>query len=202
MRGATAKEAFGLIAVLAGLIATLWALPALVTLAHARALPAMDAGEAVAGTVTIAAKGHWSEPRGAYPSRARETMPAGRSWWLAAATPLALIAAVSALLVRPADVATARRRLGRRGYDPRGARPREWARPRDLRALVIARRSGERMTLGSLDGRLLAADPEAMVALCAPPRAGKTTGCVIPWLLEHDGPALVTSSKRDVILHW
>ena len=32
----------------------------------------------------------------------------------------------------------------------------------------------------------------------APPRAGKTIGFVIPWLLEHDGPALVLSTKRDV----
>lgn len=35
--------------------------------------------------------------------------------------------------------------------------------------------------------------------MIAPTRAGKTTRCVIPWLLEHDGPAIVTSTNRDVI---
>jgi type IV secretory pathway TraG/TraD family ATPase VirD4 len=32
----------------------------------------------------------------------------------------------------------------------------------------------------------------------APPRSGKSTGFVIPWLLDHDGPALVLSTKRDI----
>ena len=32
----------------------------------------------------------------------------------------------------------------------------------------------------------------------APPRAGKSSGFVVPWLLDHDGPALVLSTKRDV----
>ena len=198
MRGASGKDVLGAVAAVACLLALLWALPAMATLTNARRLPAMSASEALAGTVTIAARGRWSDPRSAYPRSARSAMPAGSSWWLAALGPAAVLAAFAAVFVRPADVATARRRLGRRAYDPRGVRPREWGRPRDLRTLVVRGRSGERMTLGSLDGRLLAADPEAMVALCAPPRAGKTTGCVIPWLLEHDGPALVTSSKRDV----
>jgi len=35
----------------------------------------------------------------------------------------------------------------------------------------------------------------------APPRAGKTSGLVVPWVLDHDGPAVVLSSKRDV-LDW
>ena len=198
MRGASGRDALGAVAALVCVLGALWVLPALATLTYTRALPGMSAGEAIVGTVTIAARGHWSDPRRAYPAHARPRMPAGRSWWLAAAAPLALLGAAAALLASRADVSTARRRLGRRGYDPRGARPREWGRPRDLRALVVGRRSGQRMTLGTLDGRLLAADPEAMVALCAPPRAGKTTACVIPWLLEHNGPALVTSSKRDV----
>ena len=32
--------------------------------------------------------------------------------------------------------------------------------------------------------------------LIAPQRSGKTTGFIIPWLLDHDGPALVLSTKR------
>jgi type IV secretory pathway TraG/TraD family ATPase VirD4 len=32
----------------------------------------------------------------------------------------------------------------------------------------------------------------------APPRAGKSSGFVVPWLLDHHGPALVLSTKRDI----
>ncbi len=32
----------------------------------------------------------------------------------------------------------------------------------------------------------------------APPRAGKSSGFVVPWLLDHQGPALVLSTKRDI----
>jgi type IV secretory pathway TraG/TraD family ATPase VirD4 len=56
-----------------------------------------------------------------------------------------------------------------------------------------------RFTLGRLDGHLLAADDEAHAAVIAPTRSGKTTRYVIPWLLEHDGPAIVTSTKTDVL---
>lgn len=66
-------------------------------------------------------------------------------------------------------------------------------------SLIVRRREPERFTLGTLDGRLLAADPEAHVAVVAPTRSGKTTRCVIPWLLEHRGPAIVTSTKTDVL---
>ena len=201
MRGGSGRDALGALGALAALLGVagvLWALPVAATLTYARGLPAMSASEAIVGTVTIAVKSRWSQPRAAYPARVRRQMPPGGWWWLGAGLPFGVFGVVAAVLVGPVDVSTARRRLGRRGYDPRGARPREWARPRDVRSLAVGVRSGARMTLGSLDGRLLAADPEAMIALTAPPRAGKTTGCVIPWLLEHDGPALVTSSKEDV----
>jgi type IV secretory pathway TraG/TraD family ATPase VirD4 len=45
---------------------------------------------------------------------------------------------------------------------------------------------------------MLAAEREVQLAVVAPPRSGKSTGYVIPWLLDHTGPALVLSVKRDV----
>ena len=45
---------------------------------------------------------------------------------------------------------------------------------------------------------MLAAEPEVQPMVIAPPRAGKSSGYVVPWLLDHDGPALVLSTKRDV----
>lgn len=100
---------------------------------------------------------------------------------------------------RRVEPAVARTRLGRRSYDPRGSRPRSWALPRDVPALSVRARTRERFTLGRLDGRILASDGEAHVAVVAPTRSGKTTRCVIPWLLEHSGPAIVTSTKADVV---
>ena len=45
---------------------------------------------------------------------------------------------------------------------------------------------------------MLAAEAEVQPMVIAPPRAGKSSGFVVPWLLDHDGPALVLSTKRDV----
>ena len=50
-----------------------------------------------------------------------------------------------------------------------------------------------------LDAWRHAAHPHGRILVIAPTRAGKTTRFVIPWLLEHDGPAIVTSTKRDVL---
>ncbi|MGH2741827.1 MAG: type IV secretory system conjugative DNA transfer family protein [Thermoleophilaceae bacterium] len=112
--------------------------------------------------------------------------------------PLLALAAGAGLGRRGADRLRSRAWLGRRPYDPRGARPRAWVRPRDLRELVVRRCSGERFTLGWLDRRLLASEPEAQVCLVAPPRAGKSTRFVVPWTLEHEGPVVVTSIKLDL----
>ncbi len=54
-------------------------------------------------------------------------------------------------------------------------------------------------TIGRLDRRTVTTSDEEHVAVVAPTRSGKTTRCVIPWLLEHRGPAIVTSTKRDVL---
>jgi type IV secretion system protein VirD4 len=45
---------------------------------------------------------------------------------------------------------------------------------------------------------MLAAEPEVQPMVVAPPRSGKSSGFVVPWLLDHDGPALVLSTKRDI----
>jgi type IV secretory pathway TraG/TraD family ATPase VirD4 len=45
---------------------------------------------------------------------------------------------------------------------------------------------------------MLAAEREVQPMVIAPPRAGKSSGFVVPWLLDHQGPALVLSTKRDI----
>jgi len=128
-----------------------WLLPVLATLTHARATPDMNAGEAIVGTVKVIAKAQISNPRRAYPRRARAEMPAGGSRWLAAGGPIALLARAGWAGWRQLEPLRARALLGRRDYDPRGADPREWARPRDVLALVVRGRQPGRFTLGRLD---------------------------------------------------
>lgn len=192
------RQAVGALSVVVCLMGALAAPPYLVVATGRFEVADLSPAEAMVGTLKLAGKGPLSAPATAYPPRARDEMPDGATWWALLAVPLGLGAIGAAFVVRPLDVLTAARKFGRRGYDPRGTRPREWARPRDVKPLIVTERSGERMTLGTLDRRLLAGGPEAHTLICAPPRAGKTTGYIIPWLLEHDGPAVVTSTKHDV----
>ena len=52
--------------------------------------------------------------------------------------------------------------------------------------------------IGRVPARTLAAELEVQPMVVAPPRSGKSSGFVVPWLLDHDGPALVLSTKRDI----
>ncbi len=192
------RQAAGLLLFMTGVLALFALPPFLVAGIHEREVADLTPAEAIIGTGAIAAKLNLGDPTAAYPAAAREQMPTGLAWWALLLLPGGVIAGAAAAAARPLDVWRAKHMLGRRGYDIRGSRPREWARPRDVAELVVKERSGKRMTLGTLDRRLLAGDPEAHTLVCAAPRAGKTTGYVIPWLLEHDGPAVVTSTKHDV----
>jgi type IV secretion system protein VirD4 len=180
---------------LAGLVVAsglAWFVPAAVVLLSSGELPHLGVIRAVTAAGRLAAEGLWSDPRAAYPDAVRHVMPAGRAWWAFALPVIALATAALGMAWRRLDSVVSREVLGRRPYDVRGARPRAWARARDVR-----RAAG--FTLGRLDGRVVRADEEAHVAVIAPTRSGKTTRCIIPWLLEHRGPAIVTSTKRDVL---
>lgn len=150
-------------------------------------------------TIQIVKDGRWHDPALAYPPAVRAHMPAARGWWQGAAMTVTLLASMAFAVWQRRDIARGRHHLGRRPHDPRGSRPRDWARPRDLRDLHVPGPQPGRFSLGKLDRRQLASDPESHVALIAPTRSGKTTRYVIPWLLEHDGPAIATSTKTDVL---
>jgi type IV secretion system protein VirD4 len=180
-------------AIACGLVA--WLLPLGVMLVHEGEWPHLSLGEGIGGTIRVIADGAWSDPASAYPAAVAKRMPGARLWWATGGAFLVAIAAVVVVLVTRVEPLAAREVLGRRPYDLRGAHPRPWARPRDVR---VGRRTGG-FAVGSLDGRRVFTDEEAHVAVVAPTRAGKTTRCVIPWLLDHRGPAIVTSTKRDVL---
>ena len=57
----------------------------------------------------------------------------------------------------------------------------------------------DRLTIGRCDGRLLACEPQASLAVIGPTGCGKTAGFAIPALLEWRGPIIATSVKTDLI---
>lgn len=177
------------------LLLMLGLLPTAVVLAASGDVPPAGVVALAIGTVRIAAQGRWSDPARAYPDDVASLMPEATTWWLLAGAFAMVAISVGAAGVRVLEPHVARERLGRRPGDLRGARPRSWARPRDLPV-----KSGDvGFRIGRLDGREVCTGEEEHVAVIAPTRSGKTTRCVIPWLLEHRGPAIVTSTKRDVL---
>ena len=56
-----------------------------------------------------------------------------------------------------------------------------------------------RLTLGRIDGHLIAAEPRESVIVIGPTQSGKTTGFAIPAILEWQGPVLATSIKSDLL---
>jgi type IV secretory pathway TraG/TraD family ATPase VirD4 len=89
----------------------------------------------------------------------------------------------------------------RRWWQLRGVRPRSFGRPLTIRALLVNRPDAERIIVGRYGhpGRLLAIGSNVQVVVVAAPRSGKTTGVIIPALLEHEGAAVNTSVRSDVL---
>lgn len=104
---------------------------------------------------------------------------------------LELLAAIALLATATVLLAW---RTRHRGH-PRAAR---FATRGDLAQLHVTQPTPGRVTLGVHRKRLLAAEPRASVLVVGPSQAGKTTGLVVPALLEWQGPVLATSIKSDV----
>ena len=112
-------------------------------------------------------------------------------WRGAPALELWLLAAIAVLAVAALLIARVNRR------PPADAA--RFASRRELSALRVRRPQPGRVTLGVHGGRLVAAEPRASVLVVGPSQSGKTTGVVVPALLEWQGPVLSTSIKSDVV---
>jgi len=129
---------------------------------------------------------HRSDPARALPPDARVTAP----------TPVAVYAAAGIVLLTTMGVVIGAGALARRNGQGGGAR---FARAADLRGLRVTGPTLGRVILGRHGRRLVAAEERHSVLVIGPTQSGKTTGLVIPAILEHDGPLLATSSKPDVL---
>ncbi|MBV8529382.1 MAG: type IV secretory system conjugative DNA transfer family protein [Candidatus Dormibacteraeota bacterium] len=74
-----------------------------------------------------------------------------------------------------------------------------WARGPDLHGLLSLRARDGRFILGAARRRLILTERETSVLVVGPTRSGKTTCLVVPNLLEWRGPAVVTSTKGELL---
>ena len=140
--------------------------------------------------------GHWHHLSHAFPPQVRKLLPSNGWIPLVLLTLLAIAGAAASWL--HVDRLKGRRRMALRSYDPRAkVTPRAWARPRDVRHL--RKKVADSWTMLRLDRRRIGTAPETHVLLVAPAGSGKTTGPVTTWTVEHDGPAVVTSTKGDIV---
>jgi type IV secretory pathway TraG/TraD family ATPase VirD4 len=199
-----------LLVVLGGLWsgAVMWVWTQTALLLSASAPIGLSLAVARSATWRLIGRGAWGDPAVAYPAAIRSELPGGVAFIAAAVLLAAVLAGAMWSVVRRVrrwgagsplglEQAGLRRRAMERGW----VRPRTWASPDDLRRLwVLAPTSGRPYLgwTGRAPARMLAAEVEVQPLVVAPPRAGKSSGFVIPWLCDHDGPALVLSTKRDV----
>jgi type IV secretion system protein VirD4 len=74
-----------------------------------------------------------------------------------------------------------------------------WATWRDLRPLQVRRARPGSLVLGRRGAHLIATEAETSVLVIGPTRSGKTSGLVVPNLLDWQGPAIVTSTKSELV---
>jgi type IV secretion system protein VirD4 len=180
-----------LIAIFGAVVVVVWAgarLASSLTGHGASGIRFADAGAAIVRLVSNPGR-----PEAAWPPSVRASLPGPVGYW--AAQTAVLVSAVAL----GCGVVWCRQRLGdRRG--PFGVTPDAGlARRRHLHRLIVRAPEPGRVTLGWSNGRLLACEPQASLAVIGPSGCGKTAGFAIPALLEWRGPIIATSVKGDLL---
>jgi type IV secretion system protein VirD4 len=155
------------------------------------------------GVVVTKVPRHPLDPAAAWPKGARHLLPGPVLFWATFMILLAILAAAWVYL--SAALRSARRRIGRSIVVERQTAPADqvgpagWARPQLFRELYVRAPTPWRITLGRVNGRLVAAEPLQSVIALGPTQSQKTSGLVIPAILEWDGPVLAAGVKPDLI---
>jgi type IV secretion system protein VirD4 len=205
-----ALGAVGLLAatgVLSGGLAWCWTQAACLASLH----PPMrlSAADAASAMWRLLLHGGWSAPARAFPGPSEQgRAPSAWAYVIVAVLSIALAGRTGRLLAAQlagwragSPLGKNQRSLARRAVERGWVRQRTWALPGDLQRLWVHGPISGRPYLGLVgrrSGEMLAAEVEVQPMVIAPPRAGKSSGYVVPWLLDHDGPALVLSTKRDI----
>jgi type IV secretion system protein VirD4 len=152
-------------------------------------------GAADAIGVTARWPAHLGDPRAAWPASVRGRLPGAAGIYGAVGLVVAGgagIAALAASALRDFDLPS----IWRSRERPPVAR---WANGRDLAPLRVPAPQPGRLTLGRCGRLLIAAEARQSVIVFGPTQTHKTSGLVIPALLEWEGPVLCTSVKSDVL---
>jgi type IV secretion system protein VirD4 len=168
----------------------------------------LPAGDGARAMWHLLLSGGWSAPANAFPTPAERTS-APPAWaygvvavcllWLASYTGLRVYRGARAWRAG-SPLGKGQGTLARHAVERGWLRPRTWALPSDAQRLWVTGPTSGRPYLGvigRLPLRMLAAEVEVQPMIVAPPRVGKSTGYVVPWLLDHDGPVLALSTKLD-----
>jgi type IV secretion system protein VirD4 len=138
---------------------------------------------------------HLGDPRAAWPAPARGRLPGAVGVYVTGTFLLGLVATSAAFVRRAARGLELPSLWQGRERPPAAA----WASDRELAPLRVPEPQPGRLTLGRRGRRLLAAEAGQSVIVFGPTRTHKTSGLVIPALLEWEGPVLCTSVKNDLI---
>jgi len=155
------------------------------------------------GEVVVKVPRHPMDPAAAWPKGARHLLPGPVLFWIVFMVLLAIFTA--AWVYANAALRATRRRMGRvtevRRAAPAADRvgPAGWARPGLFRELYVRAPAPWRVTLGRVNGRLVAAEPMRSVIVVGPTQSQKTSGLTIPAVLEWDGPVLAACVKPDLV---
>jgi type IV secretion system protein VirD4 len=178
-----------------------WTVPFVAAWAHSGHVVGLTPIAALKGLV----RGAWfgAPPASAYGGSVGASMPGTGGFWTTAA--LVIVGELSALLAvgRAAEIRMSRPTPDRRWWQLRGLRPHEFGRYRTVPELLVERPSPERIIVGYIARPKVhvAVSNNMQMAVLAAPRTGKSSGLVIPALLEHEGPVVTTSVRTDVVEH-
>jgi type IV secretion system protein VirD4 len=191
----------GVITIVALTLLLAWAVPVLAAWTHSGRLAPLSLLDAVRALGDERLRG--PDPARAYPRDVARLLPSAREFWTAAALIAIAVLALLAGAARAADVRMSRPAADRRWWQLKGRRPHEFARHRTVRELFVRGPSPHRVIVGRF-GRprsLIGISRFAQIAVIAAPRTGKSSGLVIPAILEHAGPVVTTSVRTDVAEH-
>jgi type IV secretion system protein VirD4 len=191
----------GVIAILLGATFLLWLTGQVAGFVHSGQWPKVSLPEM--GVVVTKVPRHPLDPAAAWPSQARGLLPGPVLFWLTFFILLAILAAAWFFLA--SLLRSTRQRMGRTIVVERATPapdqvgPAGWARPQLFRELYARAPTPWRVTLGRVNGRLVAAEPLQSVIALGPTQSQKTSGLTIPAILEWDGPVLAACVKPDLI---
>jgi type IV secretion system protein VirD4 len=150
------------------------------------------------------------DPKLAWPTQARCALPGPVGLYFSAALLVAGIAGTISIVVRLATQYLPGRAPGHRPgreHTRRHRRGSVWASGRELRMLFVRRPQPGRVIVGRTSrlaglakgGRLLASEDCHSVLIFGPTGSYKTSGVLVPGILDWQGPLLATSVKPDVL---